>query len=171
MKNSSALLIEKLPYTTTLELEKGCKKLISVKFILGDIVQLKTRRLYKVIGNQPLWDSWVNLTNYEKAIKELIFLKNNIIYFSKKPLRFYDLPRIVIFSDASSFTTRSIFEKESGIYTCHKNLTTKEHLESSTWRELWAIKYAFKIFCAFITKHFNAFKDWWSLCFDYNQKR
>ena len=57
MKNSSALLIEKLPYTTTLELEKGCKKLISVKFILGDIVQLKTRRLYKVIGNQPLWDS------------------------------------------------------------------------------------------------------------------
>ena len=57
MKNSSALLIEKLPYTTTLELEKECKKLISVKFILGDIVQLKTRRLYKVIGNQPLWDS------------------------------------------------------------------------------------------------------------------
>ena len=57
----------------------------------------------------------MNLTNYEKAIKELIFLKNNINFFSKKPLRVYDLPRIVIFSDASSFTTRAIFENESGI--------------------------------------------------------
>ena len=57
MKNSSALLIEKLPYTTTRELGKEWEKSISTKFILGDIVQLKTRSLYKVTGNQPLWDS------------------------------------------------------------------------------------------------------------------
>ena len=57
MKNSTALLIEKLPYTTTREKRKGWEKSISTKFILGDIVQLKTRSLYKVIGNQPLWDS------------------------------------------------------------------------------------------------------------------
>ena len=32
----------------------------------------------------------------KKAIKELIFWKNNINFFNKKPLRAYDLPRTVI---------------------------------------------------------------------------
>ena len=76
-----ALLIEKLPYTTARELGKACRKLISTKFVLGDIVQLKTRNLYKVIESQPLWDSRVSLTNHEKAIKELIFWKNNVNFF------------------------------------------------------------------------------------------
>ena len=76
-----ALLIEKLPYITARELGKACRKLISTKFVLGDIVQLKTRNLYKVIESQPLWDSRVRLTNYEKAIKELIFWKNCINFF------------------------------------------------------------------------------------------
>ena len=67
IKNSTVLLIEKLPYTTTRELAKACRKLISTKFALGDIVQLKTRNLYKVIENQPLWDSQVNLQYYEKG--------------------------------------------------------------------------------------------------------
>ena len=35
---------------------------------------------------------------------------------------------------------------EPGTHVCHKNLTTKERLESSTWRELLAIKYALKYF-------------------------
>ena len=68
-----------------------------MKFGLGDIVQLKTRNLYKVIENQWLWDSWINLTNYEKAIKELIFWKSNIKFLNKKSLRVYDLSKTVIF--------------------------------------------------------------------------
>ena len=39
-----------------------------------------------------------------------------------------------------------IFENQSGRHTCHKNLTTKERLKSSTWRELLAIDYALKCF-------------------------
>ena len=109
-KNSIVLLIEKLPYTIARELGKACGKLISTKFVLEDIVQLKTRNLYKAIENQPLWDSRVNLKYYEKAIKELTFWKNNInFFFNKKPLRAYDLPRTVIFSDASSFAIGAIW--------------------------------------------------------------
>ena len=52
VKNSIALLIEKLPYTTARKLGKACGKLISIKFDLGDVVQLKTINLYKVIENQ-----------------------------------------------------------------------------------------------------------------------
>ena len=40
----------------------------------------------------------------------------------------------------------AISENESGTRNCHKNLTTKERLEPSTWRELVAIKYALKSF-------------------------
>ena len=46
------------------------RKINFSEICLGDIAQLKTRNLYKVIENQLLWDSRVNLTNYEKAIKE-----------------------------------------------------------------------------------------------------
>ena len=53
VKNSIVLLIEKLLYTTARELGKACGNLVSTKFVLGDIVQLKTRNLYKVIENQP----------------------------------------------------------------------------------------------------------------------
>ena len=47
----------------------------------------------------------MNLTNYEKAIKELIFWKSTIKFFNKKPLRIYDLPKTVIFLDASGCAT------------------------------------------------------------------
>ena len=94
------------------------------------IVQLKTRNLYKVIENQWLWDSGMNWTNYEKAIKELIFWESNIKLFNKKPLKVYDLPEAVIFLDASSCAIWAIFENEPGTHTCHKNLITKECLES-----------------------------------------
>ena len=109
-------------------------------------MQLQTRYSYKVIENQPLWDSRVNLTDYGKPIKNLIPWKNNINFLNKKPLGVYDLPKTVIFSDASSFLIRAIFENESGTHTCHKTLTTKEGSESSTWRELLAIDYALKSF-------------------------
>ena len=61
------LLIEKLAYITAGELGKACEKLISTKFVLGDIVQWKTRNLYKVMENQRLWDSRMNLTNLWKG--------------------------------------------------------------------------------------------------------
>lgn len=150
IQNNIALVINKLPYTTARDLAKTCGKLISTKFVLGDIVQLKTRSLYKVIESQLLWDSRVNLKNNDLAIKELFFWKNNLKNFNKRPLRVYDIPNTVIFSDASSVAIGAIFENKSRTYTCHKNLTEEESLESSTWRELLAIDYALKSFSPLI---------------------
>ena len=64
---------------------------MSTKFVLEDRVQLKTRNLHKVIENQLLWDSQVNLTNYKKAIRELIFWKNNYLV---PPI--YLIPRVTV---------------------------------------------------------------------------
>ena len=52
VKKSILLFIEKLPYTIAHEFKKACGKLISMKSGLRDIVQLKTRNLYKVVENQ-----------------------------------------------------------------------------------------------------------------------
>ena len=150
IQNNISLVIQKLPYTTARELAKTCGKLISTKFVLGDLVQLKTRHLYKVIESQLRWDSRVNLKNNELAIKELFFWKNNLVKNNKRPLRVYDIPKTVVFSDASSYAIGAIFENKSRVYTCHKNLTKQEILESSTWRELLAIDYALKSFAPLI---------------------
>ena len=76
---------------------------------MGDLVQLKTRYLYQVIKSQLRWDSRINLKNHDLAIKELFFWKNNLINSNKRPLNFYDIPKTVIFSDASSYTIGAIF--------------------------------------------------------------
>ena len=55
-------------------------------------------------------------------------------------------PEQSFFSDAGIFAIGATFENEPGKHTCHKNLITKQRLESSTWRELWTIKYALKSF-------------------------
>ena len=49
--------IKNLPYTTALKLAKVCGKLISTKFVIGNIVQLKTRNLYRIIGVRHSWDN------------------------------------------------------------------------------------------------------------------
>ena len=45
-------VISKFPDTSTQKLSRFCGKLVSTKFVLGNIVQLKTRQLYDVIALQ-----------------------------------------------------------------------------------------------------------------------
>ena len=55
-------LINKLlrtPYATPRQLAKLCGKIISTKIVLGNVVQLKTRRLYKLINESYTWDSFL----------------------------------------------------------------------------------------------------------------
>ena len=47
---SLAKIIKNLTYTTARKLAKVCGKVISTKFVMGHIVQLKTRNLYEIIA-------------------------------------------------------------------------------------------------------------------------
>ena len=47
---SLAKIIKNLTYTTACKLAKVCGKVISTKFVMGNIVQLKTRNLYEIIA-------------------------------------------------------------------------------------------------------------------------
>ena len=48
-------------------------KLISTKFIIGNIVQLRTRALYKVTEKRLSWDKKFNIGNYNDTVEEIFF--------------------------------------------------------------------------------------------------
>ena len=53
---SIQVAIKNLPYTTAQNLSKLCGKIISTKFVLGKVAQLKTRNTYKIIRAELTWD-------------------------------------------------------------------------------------------------------------------
>ena len=53
---SIQVAIKNLPYTTAQNLSKLCGKIISTKFVLGNVAQLKTRNTYKIIQAELTWD-------------------------------------------------------------------------------------------------------------------
>ena len=68
------IAIKNLPYTTARNLSKLCGKIISTKFVLGNIAQLKTRNIYKIIQVELTWNKRIWLHENNKAIQKFIFL-------------------------------------------------------------------------------------------------
>lgn len=53
LKNRINTVLTNFPCSSALKTSEVCGKLIATKFILGDVVQLKTRYLYKVLKIKP----------------------------------------------------------------------------------------------------------------------
>ena len=61
--------IKILPCATAPNLPKLCGKIVSTKFVLGNIVQLKARNLHKIIQAKLTWDDRrIRLHENNKAI-------------------------------------------------------------------------------------------------------
>ena len=58
------------PYVTAKIVAQIIGKIISTIFVLGNIVRLKTRYLYKSILAQMSWDSHFNVLSYQFAVEE-----------------------------------------------------------------------------------------------------
>ena len=70
---SIQVTIKNLPYATPRNLSKLCGKTVSNKFVLGNIAQLKTRNIYKIIQAKLKWDKRIRLHENDKAIREIVF--------------------------------------------------------------------------------------------------
>ena len=70
---SIQVTIKNLPYATPRNLSKLCGKTVSNKFVLGNIAQLKTRNIYKIIQAKLKWDKRIRLHENDKAIQEIVF--------------------------------------------------------------------------------------------------
>ena len=51
--------IKNLLYTTVQNLSKLCGKIISAKFVLGNIAQLEARNLHKIIQAELTWNKHI----------------------------------------------------------------------------------------------------------------
>ena len=77
------------PYISAWTLAKLAGKIISTKFVLGDITQLKTRFIYQCIESRFSWDKKFNINNYNEMRKfeikyfVLLLLKYFIKYVVK----------------------------------------------------------------------------------------
>ena len=128
-------IIIDLPYTTARKLAKLCGKLISTKFVLGDVIQLKTRWLYKIIDARASWDSRTSC-----KISELFFWRENL--HNCRILTEHNIPRLIVISDASDTDLAAHLTHDDKLMISFKSFTSLESHKSSTWRELTAISFS-----------------------------
>ena len=138
--------IKNLPYTTALKLAKVCGKLISTKFVIGNIVQLKTRNLYRIIGARHSWDNRISVRENDGVINEIHLWRLNLSRLNCRPMFYQEIPHVYISSDASNYAIAAYCVLEETQNISFKNLSPDETVQSSTWRELFAIFFALKYF-------------------------
>ena len=70
-------IIDVLPYVSARQLSRLTGKIMSTKFVLGNITQLKTRRLYRFIDGCSTWDRRVSVLNEKGLLNEIVYWRNN----------------------------------------------------------------------------------------------
>ena len=72
---SSIKSLLKSPYTTARALCRLAGKIVSMKFVLLNVIKLRTRNLYRVNDESFSWYGRINLLNFPEAHKEVLFLE------------------------------------------------------------------------------------------------
>ena len=95
--------------TTASNLAKLCA---TTKFVLGNIAQLKARNLDKIIPAELTRGRLLRLHENNKANKEIIFWRNNLIRLNSCVLHPYQVPTVLFFRRKLSRHIRKNFLKE-----------------------------------------------------------
>ena len=122
-----------LPYATARKLAKVCGKLISTKFVMGNIVQLKTRNRYRIIGARHSWDNRISVRENDGVINEIHFWRLNLSRLNCCPMFYQEIPHVHISSDASNDALAAYYVLGETQNISFKNLYPDEAVQSSTW--------------------------------------
>jgi hypothetical protein len=132
--------INDLPRSTPRSLASMMGKIIALKPVMGNIVQLKTRYLHHAILSRYHWDDELYMTKFQQAIEEVFFWKHNVDLLNIGFLPVISIPQVLVFTDASSSGFGAIVpSKTSNSLKCSHSWNEGEKLKSSTWRELRAL--------------------------------
>ncbi len=93
-------LIMSLPLCTARKLSSFVGKVISLMPIIGNLVQLRTR--FSSIAQQTHWDKTFRIPADCPVLDEIFFWRNNVIDLNIKQVFSYQLPQVLVYSDASS---------------------------------------------------------------------
>ena len=139
--NIISLILRKI-FVSARTLAKLAGQLISTKYVIGDIVQLKTRFLYKSIEQSSSWDKTFNIGNYNDTVDEILFWKFNLVKYNNKVINCYNIPFFHVHSDASNTGIACVFDVRGKRNICYRNLTDLEKTFSSIWCKLEAIRFS-----------------------------
>ena len=143
---SSINFLLKSPYTSARSLSKIAGKIVSMKFVLQNVIRLQTRYIYKAIDDQLSWDGRFNILNYPETIKEIIFWRDNVNSLNKKCVIINNGSKTVIYSDASNVALGAVLKQNDIFKVSHRMFEHEEVGKSSTWRELEAIRFGLESF-------------------------
>ena len=138
--NTISLFLRKI-LVSVKTLAKLAGELISIKYVIGDIVRLNTRFLYKFIEQSSSWDETFNIGNYNEMVNKILFWKFNLVKYNSKVINCYNIPLFHVHLDASNTRIACVFDVRGKKNVCYRNLADLEKTFSSTWRELEATRF------------------------------
>ena len=119
-------------------------RIISNFLIMGDVCELMTKAMHRLIESRIGWDAQVVLDS--DVLVELKFWHEQLHRLNSRPIwREHALPSRVVYSDASAIGCAA-FISMNGKPVSHKNWDAIEMKQSSTWRELMCVKHALQSF-------------------------
>ena len=139
--NTIYLILRKI-FVSARALAKLAGQLISAKYVIGDIAQLKTRFLYKSIEQSSSWNKTFNIGDYNDTVDEILFWKFNLVKYNNKVINYSNIPFFHVHSDASNTGIVCVFDVRRKRNICCRNLIDLEKTFSSNWRELKAIRFS-----------------------------
>ena len=74
----------KSPYTIARRLSQLTGPLLSMKYVIGNIIRLQTRYLHRCIDGRSSWDAHFDSLNHGEAQGEIFFWKNNLEKLNKR---------------------------------------------------------------------------------------
>ena len=118
-------------------------KIIAMSLALGPVTRLMTRSLYAVLNSRLSW--WQQLTLSKEAMEELVFWKNHMHKLNGQNLWPSPSAVRVVYSDASN-TGYGGYSVEHGGHIAWGQWSKEEAQQSSTWRELKAVRLVLEAF-------------------------
>ena len=123
--NTISFILRKI-FVSARTLAKLAGQLISAKYVIGDIVQLKIRFLYKSIEQSFSWGRTFNIGNYNDTVDEILFLKFNLVKYNNKVINCYNIPLSHVHSGASNTGIACVFDVRKTKNIRYRNLTDLE---------------------------------------------
>ena len=119
-------------------------KIISTGSVVGNLSRIITRNCSMSVAATPDWDSLFKLDQY--CINEVEFWNDNIIEGNARYCFSGTTTNCFVYCDASrtDCVAHMTLNQE---YICHTMWSENERMKSSTWRELYAIEFALRLFC------------------------
>ena len=130
--------------TSARKVAKIAGTIIAMGPAIGPLTRLFTRRMYKFIHDSPTWDRYYTLP--EAVRDEMLFWTKNLNHINGYAIKGKHACTKIIYTDASDHAFGGFIVEKLGNKIAHGEFHDAEKSESSTYRELAALKYVLQGF-------------------------